>query len=825
MNFKLESKFKPAGDQPQAIKALLAGLAQKKTDQVLLGATGTGKTFTIAHVIKKIQRPTLVLSHNKTLAAQLYSELKSLFPSNSVEYFISNFDYYRPEAYLPSSDTYIEKTSQSNWDIEVMRMSALNSLLTRHDTVVVASVAAIYAQLSPKEYVATFMHLKVGQEFEREELLGALVARNYVRNDVELAPVDTLTGELIKKESKLLLFPADAYTTSRDVIKRATKTIADELVVRLAELKKQNKLLEVQRLEQRTNSDIESLLEFGTCPGIENYSRHLEGRLPGQRPATILDYFPADSLMVIDESHMMIPQINAMYNGDRARKETLVEYGFRLPSALDNRPLRFEEFQAFRFNRIYVSATPADYEIAKSDHRIISQIVRPTGLLDPVIEVRPTANQVEDIFNSIKLQNQQKERTIILTTTKKMAEELSFYLKERGLKIAYIHSEHKTFERDDILRKLRKGVYDAIVGVNLIREGIDIPEVSLICVVDADKESFFRSTKSLIQIIGRAARNVHGKVVFYGDKITTSMQNAIDETNRRRKIQIAYNQKHGITPQTIVKPIPAPIHGQTIDEAIEEFKTGRRQKDKKQQREFVADLRRQMLRASKELDFERAAQLRDIIIELEVEYHLDGSSIKDCVSQYTLLTGRIKGVPDLAYGVWLNRLYYHNAEQLWEQIQLAQKNAYPLDVITLDPKWLKDRYVKSCNFELNESVFGVRFVKPDYGDGVPKNAFVSSRQFGGTLRQWFIYLYLRCCYEASLEYFGDGQALIFARPGFIGTQKFVGLSGALAGHVIWGTDIGGFAGPQPSEDLYQRWTQFGMLTPLSRYHGIGAREP
>ncbi len=540
-----------------------------------------------------------------------------------------------------------------------MRMSALNSLLTRKDTVVVASVAAIYAQLSPKEYVATFMHLKVGQKMRREDLLNALVTRNYTRNDVELAPgrfrvrgdvieispgwtqnyyiriglldeqiesiaqIDTLTGELIKKENNRLLFPADAYTTSRDVIKRATKTIADELVTRLAELRKQNKLLEVQRLEQRTNSDIESLLEFGTCPGIENYSRHLEGRLPGQRPATILDYFPADSLMVIDESHMMIPQINAMYNGDRARKETLVEYGFRLPSALDNRPLKFGEFETFEFNRIYVSATPADYEIEKSDHRIISQIVRPTGLLDPVIEVRPIVNQVEDIFNSIKLQIKQKERTIILTTTKKMAEELSFYLKERGLKIAYIHSEHKTFERDDILRKLRKGVYDAIVGVNLIREGIDIPEVSLICVVDADKESFFRSTKSLIQIIGRAARNVHGRVIFYGDKVTTSMQNAIDETNRRRKIQIAYNQKHGIVPQTVVKPIPAPIHGQSIDQAIEEFKTGRRQKDKKQQREFIADLRRQMLRASKELDFERAAQLRDIIIELEVEYHLE----------------------------------------------------------------------------------------------------------------------------------------------------------------------------------------------------------
>ncbi len=655
MSFKLVSKNKPAGDQINAIKELTQGLNQGKKHQVLLGATGTGKTFTIANVIANINQPTIVLSHNKTLASQLYTELKQLFPNNHVEYFISNFDYYRPEAYMPTTDTYIDKTSKSNWDIEAMRMSALNALLTHKDTIVVASVAAIYGQLSPQEYVASFMKIFVGQKIKRTDLLMELVKRNYKRNDIELgmatfrargdnielspswtqdfylrislfdeqiesiSEIDTLTGEVLKRQKSRLIYPGTAYTTRPETIERAIATIKTELSERLQELNTQNKLLEHQRLEQRTNFDLESLNEFGTCSGIENYSRHLEGRAANERPFTTLDYFPNNALMVIDESHMMIPQLNAMYNGDRSRKSTLVEYGFRLPSALDNRPLKFVEFEKFKFQRIYVSATPSDYELNQVNHHVVSQIVRPTGLLDPEIEIVPTINQVEDIFNRIQQQKVKQERTFILTVTKRMAEELSRYLKERNEKVAYIHSDHKTFERDEILRKFRKGVYDTVVGVNLIREGIDIPEVSLICVLDADKESFFRSTKSLIQMIGRSARNVNGRVIFYGDKITESMKNAIEETDRRREIQRAYNLKHKIIPQTIIKPIPEPIHGQSIENAIEEFMTKKRDKNKREQKELINDLRRQMLQASKDLNFERAAQLRDIIIELEVD--------------------------------------------------------------------------------------------------------------------------------------------------------------------------------------------------------------
>lgn len=655
MSFKVISKYKPAGDQVKAIKDLTTGLKQGKKHQVLLGATGTGKTFTIAHVIANVNKPTIVLSHNKTLAAQLYVELKQLFPNNHVEYFISNFDYYRPEAYMPATDTYIDKTSKSNWDIEAMRMSALNSLLTHKDTIVVASVAAIYGQLSPKEYVASFMKVFVGQKIKRSDFLIELVKRNYTRNDVELAPasfrargdnvelspswtqdfyirvrldgdeiesiseIDTLTGEVLKRQQERLIYPGTAYTTRPEVIDRAIATIKIELSARLKELSEQNKLLEHQRLEQRTTFDLESLSEFGTCSGIENYSRHLEGRQVDERPFTVLDYFFDDALMVIDESHMMIPQLNAMYNGDRSRKLTLVNYGFRLPSALDNRPLKFSEFETFKFPKIYVSATPSQYELDKANNQVVSQIVRPTGLLDPIITITPTVNQVEDIFNQIQQQKINQERTFILTTTKRMAEELARYLKERNEKVAYIHSEHKTFERDEILRKLRKGVYDTVVGVNLIREGIDIPEVSLICVLDADKESFFRSTKSLIQIIGRSARNVNGRVIFYGDKMTESMKNAIAETNRRREIQAAYNLKHNITPQTIVKPIPLPINGQSIDSAVEEFMTNKRGKNKRELKELINDLRRQMLKAAKDLNFERAQQLRDLIIELEVD--------------------------------------------------------------------------------------------------------------------------------------------------------------------------------------------------------------
>jgi len=655
MKFKLHSKYKPAGDQPKAIKKLIEGLKDNKEFQVLLGATGTGKTFTIANVINETNRPAIILSHNKTLAAQLYSELKSFFPENRVEYFVSYFDYYRPEAYLPSSDTFIDKTSKGNWDLEAMRMSTLNALLTRRDTIVVASVAAIYGHLSPEEYKASFYPIEVGMNIKRREFFIELVKRNYSRNNIDLKPgtfrargdvieiapgwtdeyymridmfgdeieaitkVDTLTGEVIKKMSNATIFPGDAYTTKPETITKAIKTIKIELEERLKEFKKENKLLEAQRLEQRVKADIESLEEFGITPGIENYARHMDGRSEGQRSYTLFDYLPKDALIVIDESHMMIPQISAMYNGDRARKENLVDYGFRLPSALDNRPLRLDEFESeFHHQRIFVSATPGEYELEKTDGEVVSQIIRPTGLLDPTIEVVSTKGQIEDIYDRIQKQKKKNERTFILTTTKRMAEELSRYLQEKKEKIAYIHSEHKTFERDEIMRKLRKGVYDTVIGINLIREGIDVPEVSLILVLDADKESFFRSTKSLIQIVGRAARNENGHVVFYGDKITKSMQEAIDETNRRRKIQDEFNRKNNISPKTIIKPIPAPISGQSIDGAIDKF-IGKKKKDKKEKDKLIRELRAQMLSAARKLEFERATQIRDIILELEGE--------------------------------------------------------------------------------------------------------------------------------------------------------------------------------------------------------------
>ncbi|MCK5945822.1 MAG: excinuclease ABC subunit UvrB, partial [Mycoplasmataceae bacterium] len=610
---------------------------------------------TVANVIEKMNKPTIVLSHNKTLAAQLYSELKQLFPNNRVEYFVSNFDYYRPEAYMPSSDTFIDKTSKSNWDLESMRMSCLNALSTRNDTIVVASVAAIYGQLSPSEYRDTFYPIEVGMKIERNKFFLELVKRNYSRNDIdqlpgtfrargdviELSPgwtqeyyikidmfgdeieqinkVDVLTGEVIKKLTNLTIFPADAYTTKPETIEKGVLTIEAELASRLEYFKETGKLLEAQRLEQRTKNDIDNLKEFGVTSGIENYSRHFDGRSVGDKPYTILDYLPKDSLMIIDESHMMIPQIKAMYNGDRARKSNLVDYGFRLPSALDNRPLKFEEWeQGFNFQKIFVSATPAEYELDLTGGEIVSQIIRPTGLLDPTIEVAPIDGQVENIFDRIQMQKRRKERTIILTTTKRMAEELTRYLQEKGEKVAYMHSEHKAFERDEILRKFRKGVYDTIIGINLLREGIDIPEVSLILILDADKESFFRSTSALVQMVGRAARNVNGHVVLYGNFISKSMQETIDVTAARRKTQDEYNIKHNIDPTTIVKPIPDPINGQNIDGAIDQFLAGPR-KDKKMRQKIIDDLRNQMLKASKDMDYERAGQLRDVIIELEVE--------------------------------------------------------------------------------------------------------------------------------------------------------------------------------------------------------------
>ena len=670
MSYTLKSKHKPAGDQPKAIKQLVEGINKGEDNQVLLGATGTGKTFTIANVINQTKKTTIILSHNKTLAGQLYTELKGLFPNDRVEYFISNFDYYRPEAYMPSSDTFIDKTSKSNWDIEAMRMSASNSLISGERTIIIASVASIYGQLDPIEYEKAFFELKVGSEISRKQLLNKLVLRNYERNDVDNKPgtfrargdvieimpgytdeylirieqfgdeieaireVDYVTGEVKKNWKKYTVYPASAYTTSRNTIEKALVTIKKELDETLKKFRKENKLLEAQRIEQRTLADIDSLDEYGVVGGIENYSRHFDGRKEGERPFTILDYVMINAskrnetpLMVIDESHMMIPQLNAMYNGDRARKLNLVEYGFRLPSALDNRPLKFEEFEnAFpTFQKIFVSATPAEYELNLTDGVVASQIVRPTGLLDPTIEVVKTSGQVEDMYDRIQKQKMKNEKTIILTTTKRMAEELTKYFQERGEKVSYIHSEHKTFQRDEILRKLRIGIYDVVIGINLLKEGIDIPEVSLVLIIDADKESFFRSEKALIQIIGRAARNSNGHVVMYGDKITKSMKFAISETKRRRKIQEEHNKKHGITPKTIIKDIPEPLNPEQenalsilLDDAIsQEDKIKEIKKNPETVKKEIQRTRGKMLKAAREMDFERAAQMRDFILELE----------------------------------------------------------------------------------------------------------------------------------------------------------------------------------------------------------------
>ena len=669
---KLISKFKPKGDQPYAIKQLLDGLKENQKNQVLLGATGTGKTFTIANVIEKTQRTTIILSHNKTLAGQLYSELKNFFPNDRVEYFISNFDYYRPEAYIPSSDTYIDKTSKSNWDIEAMRMSTTNSLISTEKTIVIASVASIYGQLDPIEYEKSFMEIFVGQEFLKKEFLIQLVKRGYTRNNlenkagtfrtkgdiIEISPsyddshilrieenwnkienikkIDRLTGKILKSFNRTTIYPAKAYTIRFNIIKNAVEEIKIDLKNRLEYFKKNNKLLEAQRLEQRVLADIDSLLEYGTTTGIENYSRYFNNKKAGEKPYTILDYvvFNAERrgekpLMIIDESHMMIPQLNAMYNGDRSRKENLVNYGFRLPSAYDNRPLKFKEFENefSSFDRIYVSATPANYELNLTNGEIISQVVRPTGLLDPTVEIQSTKFQIENIFDRIQKQIKKKERTLILTITKRMAEELTLYLQGRNQKVAYIHSEHKTFQRDETIRKLRLGVYDVIVGINLLKEGIDIPEVSLILILDADKESFFRSEKSLIQIIGRASRNKNGHVVLYADKTTSSMKKAIEETKRRRKIQEEHNQKNNIEPKTIFKEIPEPLNPEqdSILNKIINFNSFENLKDLDLKDEHIKSIKKEiertrgkMFKAAREMDFERAAQMRDFILELEI---------------------------------------------------------------------------------------------------------------------------------------------------------------------------------------------------------------
>lgn len=652
--FILHAEYQPTGDQPQAIAALVAGIKAGKKEQVLLGATGTGKTFTIANVIAQVNRPTLVFSHNKTLAAQLYGEFKTLFPENRVEYFVSNFDYYQPEAYLPKTDTYIEKSAMTNDEIDMLRMSAYNSLLERRDTIVVASVACIYASSNPQDYRGMFFTLKVGEIIEPQELIKKLVARQYNRNDLEavrgsfhvrgdvievvpgyseefliriefddneivrITEVDPLNHKVLNAYLLYNFFPANGYARNREDMLRAADTIEAELSERLAYFTKQNKPLERERLEQRTRYDLEALREFGICPGIENYSAHIDGRYHHERPYNLFDYFPKDFLLVVDESHVSLPQIRGMFNGDRARKKTLVEYGFRLPSALDNRPLFFEEFEGLINQAIYVSATPGDYELAKVQHKTVEQIIRPTGLLDPQVEVRNSDGQIDDILQEIKANNQRGERTLITTLTVRMAEDLTDFLKKQQLKVAYLHHETKTLARNEIIVALRKGEYDVLVGINLLREGLDIPEVSLICILDADKEGFLRSTRSLIQTIGRAARNKNGRVLLYADKITDSMQEAIKETARRRQIQAAYNKAHQIEPMTVKKPIKEAVHGKETKAMLKKYQE-KKYRNKKDRKALLASLHAEMQEAAKALDFEKAAELRDIIFELEAE--------------------------------------------------------------------------------------------------------------------------------------------------------------------------------------------------------------
>lgn len=654
--FELVSTFVPTGDQPQAIDALVKGIQENKKFQVLLGATGTGKTFTIGNVIEKVQKPTLVLVHNKTLAGQLYAEFKELFPHNRVEYFVSNFDFYQPEAYLPQTDTYIDKTALTNMEIELMRSSAVSSVLSRKDTIVVASVAAIYSLSNPNDYRDLILDFRLNERYDRKKLIESLVEAQYTRNDVdpvrgtfsfkgdvlELAPINfadelvrveffgdeveqiSIIDPLTKKTKKRLtffsLFPAYEHISQRRKIHHACETIKEELVQRLQQFEKEGKLLETERLKQRTLHDIEYLMEFGICSGIENYSRHIDGRKENEQPYSLFDYFGDDFLLVVDESHVSLPQIRGMYLGDRSRKETLVEYGFRLPSALDNRPLRFEEFESKIHQAIFVSATPGDYELEKVNHHVVQQIIRPTGLLDPKVTVLPTLGQIDDLIARIKERIERNERTLITTLTIRMAEDLTKYLKNYGLKVVYMHSEIKTLERTQILYELRKGKYDVLVGINLLREGLDLPEVSLIGILDADKEGFLRGERSLIQIIGRAARNAHGEVIMYADHITDSMDKAISETNRRRAIQEKYNEEHHIIPKTIIKEIKEPIGLQSNQDKLEDYIHSKDKKmAKKSKEELIRSLEKEMKQAAKDLDFEQAATLRDIILELRSE--------------------------------------------------------------------------------------------------------------------------------------------------------------------------------------------------------------
>ena len=657
MKFTIHAPFTPAGDQPEAIDKLAKGVENGLHTQVLLGATGTGKTYTIAQVIQKVQKPTLVIAHNKTLAAQLCSEFKEFFPENAVAYFVSYYDYYQPEAYIPATDTYIEKDSSINDEIDKLRHSATSALFERRDVIVVASVSCIYGLGAPKDYYDSVLSLRVGQQVDRDAILEKLVKNRYSRNDlvlergsfrvrgdvIEVIPssygehgirielfgdevdsiteIDALNGDVVDRRSHVAIFPASHYVTSDENMERARKDIRQELNKRLQELYSENKLLEAQRLEQRTNYDLEMMQELGYCSGIENYSRHLTGRKPGEPPFTLVDYFPKDFLTVIDESHVTLPQLRAMYAGDRSRKEQLVKYGFRLPSALDNRPLTFDEFQKARGQAIYVSATPGPYEMETED-QVVEQIIRPTGLLDPVIEVRPITGQIDDLLSEIHKITGQKERILVTTLTKKMAEDLTEYLATSGVRVRYLHSDIATIERAEIIHDLRAGKFDVLVGINLLREGLDMPEVSLIAILDADKEGFLRSDTAMIQTIGRAARNEHGRVIMYADRITGSMERAISETNRRRHKQQAYNEQHGIVPKTIQKKVVDLIKLTKIAEEDENAAY-----DKKKARKLtgksldkqIKSLEKKMREAAKELDFELAAEIRDQIILLKGE--------------------------------------------------------------------------------------------------------------------------------------------------------------------------------------------------------------
>ena len=651
--FDLHSKYQPAGDQPEAITQLAKGIVDGKKAQILLGATGTGKTYTISNVIKEVNKPTLIIAHNKTLAGQLYGEFKEFFPNNAVEYFVSYYDYYQPEAYVPSSDTYIEKDSSINDEIDKLRHSATSALLERNDVIVVASVSCIFGLGSPKEYLEQVVSLRVGMEMDRNQLLRNLIDIQFERNDidfqrgrfrvrgdvVEIFPasrderalrveffgdeierireVDALTGEITGETEHVAIFPATHFLTNEGHMEVAISNIQKELEDRLEVLRNDNKLLEAQRLEQRTNYDIEMLREMGYTSGIENYSRHMDGRKEGEPPYTLIDFFPEDFLLVVDESHVTMPQVRGMYNGDRVRKQMLVDYGFRLPSALDNRPLRLEEFEE-RVNQIvYVSATPGPYEHEETD-TVVEQIIRPTGLLDPVIEVRPIMGQIDDLVGEINERSERNERVFVTTLTKKMSEDLTDYFKELGIKVKYLHSDIKTLERTEIIRDLRLGKFDVLVGINLLREGLDVPEVSLVAILDADKEGFLRSERSLVQTIGRAARNSEGKVIMYADKVTDSMQRAMDETSRRRSIQEQYNEEHGIVPKTIIKEIRDLISISKVADDTESYDaTSFDELSKSERKELIAKMEEEMREAAKTLDFETAATLRDTILELK----------------------------------------------------------------------------------------------------------------------------------------------------------------------------------------------------------------